>query len=169
VQRYQLDSTLFQAILDINSARPTRFVEQIRQRLGDLEGKVIGLLGLAFKPNTDDIREARSLEIIRLLLEAGATVKAYDPVAMPRVQPLFPQVHYCRNAYEVAQNADALALITEWNEFRQLNFERIRHSMRQPNLFDGRNLYDPQRMRKLGFYYYGVGRAADPSEFRTVL
>jgi UDPglucose 6-dehydrogenase len=169
VQRYELDPTLFQTVLDINNSRAPRFVAQIQNRLGDLKGKVIGLLGLAFKPNTDDIREARSLEIIRLLLQAGATVKAYDPVAMPRVQPLFPEVHYCRNAYEVAENADALALITEWNEFRQLNFERIRQSMRQPNLFDGRNLYDPQRMRKLGFYYYGVGRAADPSEFKTVL
>jgi len=168
-RRYQLDPTLFETILDINRARPFRFVEQIRQRLGELEGKVIGLLGLAFKPNTDDIREARSLEVIRLLLDAGATVKAYDPVAMPRVQPIFPQVHYCRNAYEVAEETDALALITEWNEFRQLNFEQIRQTMRQPNLFDGRNLYDPQRMRKLGFYYYGIGRAASADEFKTVL
>lgn len=169
VQRYQLDPTLMRTILDINHARAPQFVEQIRQRLGTLQDKVIGLLGLAFKPNTDDIREARALEIIRLLLQEGAAVKAYDPVAMPRVQALFPQVHFCRNAYEVAENADALALITEWNEFRQLNFERIRESMRQPNLFDGRNLYDPQRMRKLGFYYYGVGRAAEPNEFKTVL
>ncbi|MCS7300377.1 MAG: UDP-glucose/GDP-mannose dehydrogenase family protein [Fimbriimonadales bacterium] len=168
MQRYQLDPTLFQQILAINEARPAQFVERIRERLGGLQGRVVGLLGLAFKPNTDDIREARSLEVIRLLLQAGATVKAYDPVAMPRVQAIYPQVRYCRNAYEVAENADALALITEWNEFRQLNFERIRTLMRQPNLFDGRNLYDPQRLRKLGFYYYGVGRAADNGELKTV-
>jgi len=169
VQRFDLDPTLFQQILAINDARPVQFVNRIRERLGGLQGRTVGLLGLAFKPNTDDIREARSLEVIRLLLQEGATVKAYDPVAMPRVQAIYPEVIYCRNAYEVAENADALALITEWNEFRQLNFERIRNAMRQPNLFDGRNLYDPQRMRKLGFYYYGVGRAAENGEFKTVL
>ncbi|MCS6919755.1 MAG: UDP-glucose/GDP-mannose dehydrogenase family protein [Fimbriimonadales bacterium] len=164
VQRYQLDPTLYQQILAINDARPAQFVQRIRERLGGLEGRIVGLLGLAFKPNTDDIREARSLEVIRLLLQAGATVRAYDPVAMPHVQALYPEVIYCRNAYEVAEHADALALITEWNEFRQLNFERIRNAMRQPNLFDGRNLYDPQRLRKMGFYYYGVGRAAENGE-----
>ncbi|MCX7925063.1 MAG: UDP-glucose/GDP-mannose dehydrogenase family protein [Fimbriimonadales bacterium] len=169
VQRYELDPTLFHQILAINDARPVQFVSRIRERLGGLSGRTIGLLGLAFKPNTDDIREARSLEVIRLLLHEGATVKAYDPVAMPRVQAIYPDLIYCRNAYEVAENADALALITEWNEFRQLNFERIRNAMRQPNLFDGRNLYDPQRMRKLGFYYYGVGRTAENGEFKTVL
>ncbi len=159
VQRYELDPTLYQMILAINDARPAQFVARIAERLGGLEGRTVGLLGLAFKPNTDDIREARSLEIIRLLLEQGATVRAYDPVAMPNVQAIYPQITYCRNAYEVAEGADALALITEWNEFKQLNFDRIKQAMRQPNLFDGRNLYDPQRLQKLGFYYYGVGRA----------
>lgn len=169
MQRYGLDPTLFQQVLAINEARPAQFVGRIRDRLGGLQGRTVGLLGLSFKPNTDDIREARSLEVIRLLLQEGATVKAYDPVAMPRVQAIYPTVIYCRNPYEVAEAADALALITEWNEFRQLNFERIRDLMHQPNLFDGRNLYDPQRMRKLGFYYYGIGRAAENSEFKTVL
>lgn len=158
VERYGLDPTLYQTILAINDARPRQFVQRISERLGGLQGKTIGLLGLAFKPNTDDIREARSIEIIRYLLQEGATVRAYDPVAMPNMQALYPHITYCRNAYEVAEGADALALVTEWNEFKQLNFERIRSLMRQPNLFDGRNLYDPQRMRKLGFYYYGVGR-----------
>ncbi len=171
VQRYGLDPTLYETILAINDARPVQFVLRIAERLGGLEGRTVGLLGLAFKPNTDDIREARSLEIIRLLLEQGATVRAYDPVAMPNVQAIYPQITYCRNAYEVAEGADALALITEWNEFKQLNFERIKQAMRQPNLFDGRNLYDPQRLQKLGFYYYGVGRAngTDPLKPQTVL
>lgn len=169
VQRYGLDPTLFEQILAINDARPKQFVARIRERLGGLSERTIALLGLSFKPNTDDIREARSLEIIRLLLQEGAIVRAYDPVAMPRVQAIYPQITYCRNAYEAAENADALALITEWNEFRQLNFERIRNSMRQPNLFDGRNVYDPQRMRKLGFYYYGIGRAVDNGDDKTVL
>jgi len=163
MQRYGLDSTLFEAIFAINEQRPVQFVARIREQLGTLQGRVIGLLGLAFKPNTDDIREARSLEIIRLLLQEGAIIKAYDPAAMPKVQSLYPQLHYCRNAYEVAEGADALALITEWNEFKQLNMERIRSLMREPNLFDGRNLYDPARMQKLGFYYYGVGRRLEPN------
>lgn len=158
VQRYGLDPTLYQTILTINDSRPRQFVQRIAERLGGLQGKTVGLLGLAFKPNTDDIREARSIEIIRYLLQEGATVRAYDPVAMPNMQALYPHITYCRNAYEVAEGADALALVTEWNEFKQLNFERIKSLMRQPNLFDGRNLYDPQRMRKLGFYYYGIGR-----------
>ncbi|MCX7688107.1 MAG: UDP-glucose/GDP-mannose dehydrogenase family protein [Fimbriimonadales bacterium] len=158
VQRYGLDPTLYQMILTINDSRPRQFVQRIAERLGGLQGKTVGLLGLAFKPNTDDIREARSIEIIRYLLQEGATVRAYDPVAMPNMQALYPHITYCRNAYEVAEGADALALVTEWNEFKQLNFERIKSLMRQPNLFDGRNLYDPQRMRKLGFYYYGIGR-----------
>ncbi len=163
MKRYGLDATLFEAVLTINEQRPVQFVARIRERLGTLQGRVIGLLGLAFKPNTDDIREARSLEIIRLLLQEGATIKAYDPAAMPRVQAIYPQITYCRNAYEVAEGADALALITEWNEFKQLNMERVRSLMRTPNLFDGRNLYDPSRMQKLGFFYYGVGRGADNS------
>jgi UDPglucose 6-dehydrogenase len=163
MRRYGLDPTLFETVLAINEQRPVQFVARMRERLGTLQGRVIGLLGLAFKPNTDDIREARSLEIIRLLLQEGAIIKAYDPAAMPKVQSLYPQLCYCRNAYEVAEGADALALITEWNEFKQLNMERIRCLMRTPNLFDGRNLYDPVRMQKLGFYYYGVGRRLEPN------
>ncbi len=161
MKRYGLDATLFETILAINDQRPVQFVARIRERLGGLQGRTVGLLGLAFKPNTDDIREARSLEIIRLLLQEGATVKAYDPVAMPKVQVLYPQITYCRSAYEVAEGADALALVTEWNEFKQLNMERIKALMREPNLFDGRNLYDPARMTKLGFCYYGVGRSLE--------
>jgi UDPglucose 6-dehydrogenase len=164
MRRYGLDPTLFETVLAINEQRPVQFVARMRERLGTLQGRVIGLLGLAFKPNTDDIREARSLEIIRLLLQEGAIIKAYDPAAMPKVQSLYPQLCYCRNAYEVAEGADALALITEWNEFKQLNMERIRCLMRAPNLFDGRNLYDPVRMQKLGFYYYGVGRRIEPND-----
>lgn len=158
IQQLGLDPTLYTTVLAINEARPRQFVQRIAERLSRLNGKTVGLLGLAFKPNTDDIREARSIEVIRYLLQEGATVRAYDPVAMPNMQAIYPHITYCKNAYEVAEGADALALITEWNEFKQLNFERIRNLMRQPNLFDGRNLYDPQRIRKYGFYYYGVGR-----------
>lgn len=163
VQRYGLDPSLYETVLAINEARPRQFVRRIAERLNGLCEKTIGLLGLAFKPNTDDIREARSIEVIRYLLQEGAQVRAYDPAAMPNMQALYPHLTYCKSAYEVAEGADALVLVTEWNEFKQLNFERIKHLMRQPNLFDGRNLYDPQRLRKLGFYYYGVGRPEAPS------
>ncbi|MER3401735.1 MAG: UDP-glucose 6-dehydrogenase [Armatimonadota bacterium] len=163
VQRYGLDPSLYETVLAINEARPRQFVQRIAERLNGLRDKTVGLLGLAFKPNTDDIREARSIEIMRHLLQEGAQVRAYDPVAMPNMQAIYPHITYCKSAYEVAEGADALVLVTEWNEFKQLNFERIKHLMRQPNLFDGRNLYDPQRLRKLGFYYYGIGRAEPPS------
>jgi UDPglucose 6-dehydrogenase len=119
---------------------------------------VIGLLGLAFKPNTDDLRQAPSLEIARLLLSKGAEVRAYDPAATAGARDQLPEVEYRRNAYAVARGADALLLVTEWNEFRQLDMLRIKRSMRRPVLVDGRNIYDPAKMREMGFVYRGIGR-----------
>lgn len=167
-ERLGVDSTFFKAALEINERRPYEFVAQIEQRIGGLAGKTVAVLGLAFKPNTDDIREARSIEVIRALLEKGATVRAYDPAAMPNMQAVFPTITYCRNAYEAVEGADALVLVTEWNEFKQLNMERIKQLMRQPNLFDGRNIYDPLRMQKIGFSYQGIGRQLEPSPFHAV-
>jgi len=123
-----------------------------------LRGQVVGLLGLAFKPNTDDLREAPSLEIARGLLAKGATVRAYDPAAMVRAKRLLPDVNYRRDAYQVARGADAIAVITEWNEFKLLDLPRVRRSMRRPVVVDGRNIYDPVQMRDLGFVYRGIGR-----------
>ena len=153
------DFKLLKSVAEINRERAQHFVETMRKALGPLDDKVIAVLGLAFKPNTDDMREAKSVEVVALLHEAGATIKAYDPVATENARRLLPRgVTYCASPYEAAEKADALALVTEWNEFKFLNLERLRSLMRRPVIFDGRNLYEPDRMRRLGFEYYSVGR-----------
>lgn len=158
--RLGYDFHLIKDVIRINSEQPKRFVSKIRERLGSLHGKTVAVLGLAFKPNTDDLRDSKALEVIAELLAEGATVKAYDPIAMDNTRKVFPQIGYCENAYEAANGADAVALATEWNEFKFLDLARVKETMRQPIIFDGRNLYDPERMRRLGFEYYCVGRPA---------
>jgi UDPglucose 6-dehydrogenase len=154
---------LLQAVMDINQDARLRFVEKVKMLLGDLNGKVIGVLGLSFKPNTDDMREAPSLDVINSLQEAGARVKAYDPVAMEGAGELLPSVTFCATAYDVAKEADAMLLVTDWNEFKQLNWEKIKTFMRTPVVVDGRNLYDPAEMAARGFVYWGVGRGTQPA------
>jgi UDPglucose 6-dehydrogenase len=149
---------LLQAVMEINRNQRRRVVMRLRRVLGNLNDKVIGVLGLSFKPNTDDVREAPALEVIHLLENEGAVIRAYDPQAMEVVRPLIPRVELCSSPYEVADGADALILATEWNEFKQLDFARIQKLMRQPIILDGRNLWDPEQMRSLGFTYFGVGR-----------
>ena len=119
---------------------------------------MIGVLGLSFKPNTDDIRESPPLEVIHLLQNEGAHIKAYDPQSMELVGKFEKQIQLCENPYQVADGADALILATMWNEFKQLDFARIKTSMKQPVVVDGRNLWDPDAIGRLGFIYYGVGR-----------
>jgi UDPglucose 6-dehydrogenase len=150
---------LLQAVEDINSDQRRRAVDKLRQELGSLEDKTVGLLGLAFKPNTDDMREAASLDIARMLLSAGAHVKAYDPVAEPVARALLPEVEYCGDAYQAAQDADAVMVVTDWNEFKQLDMGRLKGAMRSPLIVDGRNIYDGAVMRELGFTYRGTGRS----------
>jgi UDPglucose 6-dehydrogenase len=135
-----------------------KVIDLLRDALEELTGRVVGLLGLAFKPNTDDMREAPSVDIARVLLAAGADVRAYDPAAMERSRLVLPEVECLRDAYEVANGADALVLVTEWNEFRQLDLPRVKQLMRRPVLIDGRNIYDPAVMKGLGFTYRGIGR-----------
>ena len=131
----------------------------IRKILDPLDGRVIAVLGLAFKPKTDDMREARSVELITRLVEGGAQVRVYDPVAMDNARSILPAaVEYCPSSYEAAEGADAVVLVTEWNEFKLLNLERLRQVMRRPLVFDGRNIYEPERMRRLGFEYHSIGR-----------
>ena len=151
---------LLHSVMEINADRRVMAVEQIKSMLGgkDLSGKVIGLLGLSFKPNTDDMRDAPSVTIANLLVEAGAVVKAYDPIAMEEAAKLLPAVEMMENPYAMAEQCDLLMVTTEWNEFRQLDLKRIKKSMKKPLLFDGRNIYDPKKMKKLGFQYRGVGR-----------
>jgi UDPglucose 6-dehydrogenase len=144
--------------MDINRDQRMLVVDLLREFLDELPGRVIGLLGLAFKPNTDDMRQAPSIDIAKVLLAAGAEVRAYDPAATDRAKHLLPGLHYCRDAYQVADGADALVLVTEWNEFRQLDMARVKQLMRRPVIVDGRNIYDPPAMRGLGFTYSGIGR-----------
>lgn len=153
---------LLQAVMEINRNQRRRIIFKLRKALGHLDDKVIGILGLSFKPNTDDIREAPSLELIHLLQNEGAVIKAYDPQAMENAAQTLTRVTLCENPYQVAEGADALVLTTEWNEFKQIDFTKIHQLMRQPVIMDGRNLWDPDFLRSLGFQYFGVGRGIKP-------
>ncbi len=153
------DFGLLRAVVDVNRDRARHFVDKIATVLEPLPERVVAVLGLAFKPNTDDIREAKSLEVIELLADRGVSVRAYDPVAMPNSRKVLgPAVVYCESSYEAAAGADGLAIVTEWNEFKLLNLERLRSVMRRPLVFDGRNIWEPERMRRLGFEYHTIGR-----------
>jgi UDPglucose 6-dehydrogenase len=150
---------LLNAVMDINDFQRKQIVLKVRDLIGgSLEGKLIGVLGLAFKPNTDDVRDAPALTVVRSLINQGAKVKAYDPVAMETAAAEQKGMTLCDNPYQVAENVDALVIMTEWNEFKQLDMKRIRGDMKLPVLVDGRNLYDPHDMHELGFIYRGVGR-----------
>ena len=152
---------LLRAVMDINRDAHRWPVFTLRDLLGNtLKGRNVGLLGLAFKPNTDDIREAPALEIARMLQYEGAVVKAYDPVAMPGAAKDNPQLQLAEDPYDLAKELDAIVVCTEWNEFKQLDLVRIKSAMRTPVIVDGRNIYDPPTMRKLGFTYRAVGRGA---------
>ncbi|MCM8783447.1 MAG: UDP-glucose/GDP-mannose dehydrogenase family protein [Candidatus Omnitrophica bacterium] len=150
---------LLKAVRKINENQKTLFLKKIKDALWVIQDKNIGILGLSFKPNTDDIRNAPSLEIISALLKEGANIRCFDPQAMPKVKEVLKdKIHFCRNSYEVARNADCLAIVTEWNEFKELDLLRLKRLMRQPIIIDGRNIYEPDKVKKLGFRYTGIGR-----------
>jgi len=151
---------LLRAVIDINRDMRRWAVYNLRELLGGkLDGKRIGLMGLAFKPNTDDIREAPALEIAHMLRNEGALVSGYDPVAMNNVARVDKQIRLAEDAYDLADSADALLVCTEWNEFKQLDLPRLRDVMAHPIVVDGRNIYEPERMETVGFVYRGVGRS----------
>jgi UDPglucose 6-dehydrogenase len=149
---------LLRAVMDINRDQRRQVIHKLRELLGTLDEKVIGVLGLAFKPNTDDMREAPSVELIHLMQSEGARVQTYDPVSMVHSDLYLHDVELCQDAYEAAQGADALVIVTEWNEFKHLSLPRLKEAMRQPFVVDGRNIYDPDQMKALGFIYRGMGR-----------
>lgn len=153
-----LHPQLLRAVMDINRDQRRRVILHLRELLGNLRGKTIGLLGLAFKPNTDDIREAAAIDLAHMLSNEGANLRAYDPVAMDNAHQILDGVKFCNDAYQVAAGADAVVLVTEWNEFRQLDMPRLYASMARKIFLDGRNIYDPAEMRAHGFEYRGVGR-----------
>jgi UDPglucose 6-dehydrogenase len=154
-----LHPELLDAVMEINLDQRTLVIEKLREVLGGLRNQEIGILGLAFKPNTDDIREAPALDVINNLLLKGARLRVYDPRAMPVARRQLNSVQYCDDAYAVASGADALLVVTDWDEFKTLDLERLKTLMRRPVIVDGRNIYDPSRMRELGFVYRGVGRS----------
>jgi UDPglucose 6-dehydrogenase len=148
-----------EAVEETNQAQKTILVPQIEAHLGGLRGKVVAVWGLAFKPRTDDMREAPALALIEALIEKGASVRAYDPKAMHAAgHELGDRVMLCARSYDAVQGADALAVVTEWSEFREPDFARIKSLMRRPAIFDGRNIYNPQSVREAGFHYQGIGR-----------
>jgi len=165
-----LHPQLLHAVMDINHDQRRLVVTKLTAILGSLRGMTIGVLGLAFKPNTDDMREAPAIDIIRWVMSQGATVRVYDPVAMKTGREALERegirlsdVTFCKNAYEVAEGTDALVVVTEWNEFKSLNMLQIHSSMRRPVLIDGRNIYEASEMNRLGYIYRGMGRGTSPA------
>jgi len=154
-----LHPELLDAVMEINLDQRTLVIEKLREVLGGLRNQEIGILGLAFKPNTDDIREAPALDVINSLLLKGARLRVYDPRAMPVARRQLNSVQYCEDAYAAARGADALLVVTDWEEFKALDLEQVKTLMRRPVIVDGRNIFDPSRMRELGFVYRGVGRS----------
>ncbi len=154
------DPALIGSVIQVNENQKMRMVEKVRRRVGgDLKGKVIGVLGVSFKPNTDDVRESPAIFVIQKLLDAGASVQAFDPAALGEARKIFGEtIRYAANAYDVAEGADALVLMTEWNQFRSLDLQELKKRMRAPVFVDTRNVYDAQKMARAGFEYEGVGR-----------
>ena len=157
---YGYDFSILRAVDDVNKEAKKNFVEKILKHFnGDVKNKTLAVLGLSFKPDTDDMREAPSIGIITELVHNGAKVVAYDPVAMEKAKPVLPaKVLYAQNPYDAANNADGVVVLTEWNEFRQLDLVKLAKGLKSLVMFDGRNLYEPTRVKQLGFMYYGVGR-----------
>ena len=157
-RRFGSDSLMVDAVIEVNRRQRQAMLPKIEKLVGMLSGKTIAILGLAFKPETNDIREAPAQEIIRGLLAAGAKVRAFDPVAMDETAKVISEVDYAEDEYEAVRDADALVIVTEWNQFRALDMSRIRDLMKSPKIADLRNIYEPGDLRELGFDYVGVGR-----------
>jgi UDPglucose 6-dehydrogenase len=153
------DFKLLRAVEDVNTRQKSRLVEKMRAHFGDLKGRAFAMWGLAFKPKTDDMREAPAIKIIEELLAAGASVAAYDPEAGRTAKGIFgDRIRICEKSYEALAGADGLAVVTEWNEFREPDYAKMRQLLKQPVVFDGRNIYSPSHMRALGFSYFSIGR-----------
>jgi UDPglucose 6-dehydrogenase len=149
---------IIEAVLEVNEATRERMVDKIDRAFGGLAGKEVAVLGLSFKPDTDDTRESPALTIVRRLLERGARVRAFDPVAMPNFKNEVPEVLACDSSYQAADGADGVVILTEWNQFRALELDRLRRSLRRPLVVDLRNVYEPEKMAAAGFHYVSVGR-----------
>ncbi len=149
---------LLKAVKEVNQQQKAFFLNKIKGLLWIIKDKTIGILGLSFKPNTDDIRNAPSIDIIQALQSEGAKIKVYDPSAMEKAAELLNKVKFCKDPYEVCRGSDCLLIVTEWDEFKELDFSKVKKMLRRPFIIDGRNIYEPERMAKLGFTYAGIGR-----------
>jgi UDPglucose 6-dehydrogenase len=164
-QEHGTPSRIVETVVEVNAAQKARMIRKIREALGGHEaGKTIAVLGLTFKPETDDMREAPSLSILPALVEKGATVNAHDPQGKVTARQLMPEISYFDDPYEACRGADAVVLMTEWNQYRALDFEKIKKMLKHPAFIDLRNVYDPQTMADLGFSYTGVGRSRERSQ-----
>jgi len=152
------DASILDAVESINEKQKKTMFQRVKKLVPDLKGKTITIWGLSFKPKTDDIREAPSLMIINQLKEAGASINAFDPEAVENTKKVFPDINYFKNPYDALRNSSCLVVVTEWNEFRALDMEKIKKLIKEPNVVDGRNIYDPAEMKKLGFNYISIGR-----------
>ena len=157
-EKFGYDFRLLKAVQEINNAQRANFMKKIEKALWVVKGKTIGVLGLAFKPNTDDMRLAPSIDIIFQLQKEGAKIKAYDPEAMQKAGQIFNDIAYFNSPYETAAGSDALVILTEWKEFKEIDLKRIKPLMKHPLIIDGRNIYNPEEMRKEGFVYISIGR-----------
>ncbi|MFN2530478.1 MAG: UDP-glucose/GDP-mannose dehydrogenase family protein [Pyrinomonadaceae bacterium] len=157
-RQFDCNSIIVDAVIEVNERQRQQMIAKIQKLVGNLKGKNVAVLGLAFKPETNDMREAPSVEIIRKLISYGATIRAYDPVAKDEAMKLLPHIDYVDDEYAAVKDADVLVFVTEWNQFRALDLARIRDLMKTPRVADLRNIYDPHDMRELGFEYVGVGR-----------
>jgi UDPglucose 6-dehydrogenase len=153
-----VEQRLVSAVVEVNKAQRVRMVEKITDMVGGLDGKTLGVLGLSYKPNTDDVRDSPAIDIIQKLRDRGAAIRCYDPQAMEPAQRVLKDVRFCADPYEVAEGCDGLILATEWNEFRKLDLDRLRELLHAAVIIDLRNIYEPSEMRRLGFEYAGVGR-----------
>ena len=156
--KYGVETRIVDAVIEANDRQREAMIPKIEKLVGDLKGKKIGVLGLSFKPETDDMRESPAIDIINEMVKRGATVKAYDPVAMGEARHSLPDIEYATDEYDAIEGADALVIITEWNQFRALDMEKVKELLRKPKVADLRNVYEPEDMRAMGFEYVGVGR-----------
>jgi UDPglucose 6-dehydrogenase len=156
--QFGVETRIVDAVIEANERQRDAMIPKIEKLVGDLNGKVIGVLGLSFKPETDDMRESPAINIINALTAGGATVKAFDPVAMGEAKHYLPNIEYTNDEYAAIDGADALVIITEWNQFRALDMSKVKRLLRSPKIADLRNVYEPVDMREMGFEYVGVGR-----------
>ncbi|MGI8543556.1 MAG: UDP-glucose dehydrogenase family protein [Aridibacter sp.] len=156
--QFNVETKIVDAVIEANEFQRQAMIPKIQKLVGDLDGKKIGVLGLSFKPETDDMRESPAIEIIKEMVAQGAKIKAFDPVAMEEAKEFLPDIEYAENEYDAIKGADALVIITEWNQFRALNMKEVKKLLKSPKIADLRNIYEPEDMRKMGFEYVGVGR-----------